>query len=75
MRFNHTGLKQKWRNLSLSNSWVFVIGSVAWLVLISLLHFWLNFDHGHKKVVSMGYMPVLTNMAAPLLDHVSRKNS
>jgi NitT/TauT family transport system substrate-binding protein len=74
MLFSLTDMKSKLRSKSLSNSWVFVLGSVAWLVIISGLHFWLNFDHGRKKVISMGYMPVITNMAAPLLDHVSREN-
>ncbi|MCI5132711.1 MAG: hypothetical protein D3904_14640, partial [Candidatus Electrothrix sp. EH2] len=53
----------------------FVVGSILWAVLISGLHWWLNFDHGHQKVVKMGYMPVITNMAAPLLDYVSKKDS
>ncbi|XOF33030.1 MAG: ABC transporter substrate-binding protein [Candidatus Electrothrix sp. YB6] len=53
----------------------FVVGSIVWAALISGLHWWLNFDHGHQKIVKMGYMPVITNMAAPLLDHVSTKDS
>ena len=60
--------------LNMSNSWRFAIGAVSWLVLISLLHFWLNFDHGNKKIVSMGYMPVVTNLAAPLMDHASKES-
>ncbi len=49
---------------------------MSWLVCISLLHFWLNFDHNNsKKIVSMGYMPVITNLAAPLLDHASKENN
>ncbi len=59
-----------WRKLS--QGWRLIVGTVAWLVLISALHFWLNFDHGNRKIVAMGYMPVITNMAAPLLDHVSK---
>ena len=53
----------------------FALGSLVWFVLISGLHWWLNYDHGHQKVVKMGYMPVITNMAAPLLDHASAKKS
>ncbi|MCI5220723.1 MAG: hypothetical protein D3914_16410, partial [Candidatus Electrothrix sp. LOE2] len=49
----------------------FVVGSIIWTVLISGLHWWLNFDHGHQKIIKMGYMPVITNMAAPLLDYAS----
>ncbi|RWX49365.1 NitT/TauT family transport system substrate-binding protein [Candidatus Electrothrix marina] len=53
----------------------FVFGSVVWVVLISGLHWWLNFDHGHQKIFKMGYMPVVTNMAAPLLDYAGTKDS
>jgi NitT/TauT family transport system substrate-binding protein len=45
---------------------------LVWLVLISWLHYRLNVYEGHRKVVQMGYMPVITNLAAPLLDHASR---
>ncbi|MCI5119606.1 MAG: hypothetical protein D3908_00085 [Candidatus Electrothrix sp. AUS4] len=58
-----------------STSLSFVLGSVLWIILISGLHWWLNFDHGNQKIVKMGYMPVVTNMAAPLLDYVSTKDS
>ncbi|WP_339132744.1 MAG: ABC transporter substrate-binding protein [Candidatus Electrothrix sp. GW3-4] len=58
-----------------SRTWSFVLGSVVWGVLISGLHWWLNFDHGHQQIVKMGYMPVITNMAAPLLDYASTNES
>jgi NitT/TauT family transport system substrate-binding protein len=58
-----------------SRTWSFFLGSIVWLVVISGLHWWLNFDHGDQKIVKMGYMPVVTNMAAPLLDYVSTKDS
>lgn len=32
----------------------------------------LNTEHSSRKVVTMGYMPVITNLAAPLLDHASK---
>lgn len=57
--------------MSIPRAWQFVGAAVGWLLLISTLHFWLNFDHSRKKVVSMGYMPVITNLAAPLLDYAS----
>ena len=60
---------------SIHRGWLLVAGAAAWLLLISALHFWLNIDHGRKKIVSMGYMPVITNMAAPLLDYASKDNS
>jgi NitT/TauT family transport system substrate-binding protein len=43
-----------------------------WLVFISWLHFRLNNRPVNQEVVRMGYMPVVTNLAAPLLDYVSR---
>ena len=58
--------------LKLSQGWRLAVDTVGWLFLISALHFWLNFDHGSRQIVAMGYMPVITNMAAPLLDYVSK---
>lgn len=46
----------------------------AWLALISFLHYWVNFSSGSgRPIVRMGYMPVITNLAAPMLDYVSRE--
>lgn len=45
---------------------------LAWLVFISWMHYQLNFRQGDRQVVKMGYMPVVTNLAAPILDCVSR---
>jgi len=61
-------LKNKFR---LPLAWRIVIMAVGWLVIISALHWWLNFDHGKRRVVKMGYMPVITNLAAPILDHAT----
>ncbi|MGA6924733.1 MAG: ABC transporter substrate-binding protein [Desulfosarcina sp.] len=44
---------------------------VLWLILISGLHHYLNHRPADRPVVRMGYMPVVTNLAAPLLDHVT----
>ncbi len=55
--------------------WRIGIISVSWLVFISFAHYQLNFEHGSKKNVYMGYMPVITNLAAPLLDYASKENS
>ena len=52
--------------------WVCII-AVIWLGLISALHYWINFDSSPRRLVRMGYMPVITNMAAPLLDYASRE--
>jgi NitT/TauT family transport system substrate-binding protein len=47
------------------------VGALAWLLLIAQLHYGLNGEQDERPVVKMGYMPVITNLAAPLLDHVS----
>lgn len=57
---------------SLSVSWIVILISLAWFVLISASHYYLNFEHGHRVLIRMGYMPVITNLAAPLLDYASR---
>ncbi len=48
---------------------------LGWLVLISWFHYRMNNWPADQKVVRMGYMPVVTNLAAPLLDHVSRQGA
>lgn len=50
-----------------------LISTIAWLIFISWLHFHLNADNESRKVIKMGYMPVITNLAAPLLDYASLK--
>ena len=48
-----------------------------WLIqgiVITVLHCSLNMHREDREVVRMGYMPVVTNLAAPLLDFVSRHN-
>jgi NitT/TauT family transport system substrate-binding protein len=52
----------------ISTGWSIGILAVLWLAVISGMHFWLNFDRDTRKLVRMGYMPVVTNLAAPLLD-------
>ncbi len=48
-----------------------VVLASLWLVSIAVLHHWLNTDSDGRKTISMGYMPVITNLAAPLLDYAS----
>jgi NitT/TauT family transport system substrate-binding protein len=67
MRFDASAVRKKWR----SYPWRVFIWMTGWLVLISALHVSLNTDHERRKVVQMGYMPVITNLAAPLLDAAS----
>ena len=54
-----------------SYPWCVTIVAVAWLLIISGAHYGLNQEHDRRSVVKMGYMPVITNMAAPLLDYAS----
>jgi NitT/TauT family transport system substrate-binding protein len=44
----------------------------VWLVIISGLHFRLNSETRPANYVRMGYMPVIANLACPLLDYASR---
>ena len=52
-----------------------LLGSIVWLLLISILHFNLNFESTDRKVIKMGYMPVITNLAVPLLDYASKEGN
>ncbi|MCK5871933.1 MAG: ABC transporter substrate-binding protein [Methylococcales bacterium] len=54
--------------------WKIALSSILWLIFISIAHYELNFVHGSKKTIYMGYMPVITNLAAPLLDYASKDN-
>lgn len=46
--------------------------AIVWLVLISGLHAHLNADRKESQKITMGYMPVITNLAAPLIDMASK---
>ncbi len=60
------------RRVHMSAGWITFIIAAIWLVLISVLHWKLNFESTDRPVVRMGYMPVITNLAAPLVDYASR---
>jgi NitT/TauT family transport system substrate-binding protein len=45
--------------------------ALCWLLLITFLHYYFNIEHEKRKTINMGYMPVITNLAAPLLDYAS----
>jgi len=60
------------RMFGLPTGWKIGFIAVGWLVLITLLHHALNFERDTGQVIRMGYMPVITNLAAPLLDYVSK---
>jgi NitT/TauT family transport system substrate-binding protein len=64
-------MNRKKMKIQLSMFWCIIAGSLLWFVVISLLHYRFNYEHEKRKVITMGYMPVITNLAAPLLDHVS----
>ncbi len=67
---------KKKRSRPLGLSIKLAVLSLSWLAIISLLHYQLNSRQPVKRqVVRMGYMPVVTNLAAPLLDYVSRHDS
>lgn len=53
--------------------WRIISGVVAWFVFIVWLHFTVNTEKEDRPVIQMGYMPVISNMAAPLLDYASKK--
>ncbi len=59
----------------LSTGWKIIAGAGIWLIFISLVHFWLNIDRHSRKIVRMGYMPVVANLAAPLMDYASRSDT
>ncbi len=53
--------------------WKIGFAAFFWLVFISGLHYGLNAEHGSRRIIKMGYMPVITNLACPLLDYASRQ--
>ena len=55
-----------------SNYTKVLLSTLAWLVLITWLHFLVNSEDTSRKILRMGYMPVITNLAAPLLDYASK---
>jgi len=56
----------------ISPVWLRSIGALMWLSAIAFAHYWFNFDHSSQRLVRMGYMPVITNLAAPILDSTSK---
>ena len=46
--------------------------AMVWLVFISALHWHFNTERPQRRVLRMGYMPVVTNLAAPILDYATR---
>jgi NitT/TauT family transport system substrate-binding protein len=52
-----------------------LIAALLWLVGITAAHWAMNVDHDDVRVVRMGYMPVITNLACPVLDAASQGRS
>ena len=50
----------------------YILFALAWLILICLLQYHFEHQCEERPVIRMGYMPVITNLAAPLLDEASR---
>jgi NitT/TauT family transport system substrate-binding protein len=65
-------LFERCRIRHVSTAWRIALAAAGWLILISWLHAAFNFDRGERPLLRMGYMPVITNMAAPLLDYASK---
>jgi len=63
-------ISYKVKNISVV--WFILSGMIIWLVFISYMHFLLNTEHSKRKIISLGYMPVITNIAAPILDYASK---
>lgn len=60
--------------LFLKSSVGFRIGAMAavWLLAITVAHLYLNREKPTANRVRMGYMPVVTNLASPLVDYVTQ---
>ena len=63
------------RQLSHSTAFRVLAVAAGWLILIWWLHYELNLEHSVRSIIRMGYMPVITNLSAPLLDHASRNGN
>jgi NitT/TauT family transport system substrate-binding protein len=64
--------RQIGRPKGMSMAWTVTAFAVGWFVLISALHWKLNTEVSSRPVVRMGYMPVITNLASPLLDYATK---
>jgi NitT/TauT family transport system substrate-binding protein len=60
------------KHLPLAPSRKILLISLSWLALVSLLHFHFNRSESGENIISMGYMPVISNLAAPILDHLTK---
>lgn len=61
------------KNFKVSPAPRYALFALGWLIIISLLQYHFNSHPENRTVIRMGYMPVITNLAAPLLDQASRE--
>ncbi len=64
----------RWLKIPKSSGVRICLAAAGWLAVIAALHFYLNAPSRTGKLVRMGYMPVVTNLAAPLVDYVTRSD-
>jgi NitT/TauT family transport system substrate-binding protein len=48
------------------------VAAITWLIMVSGLHLFLNRESKAPDHVVMGYVPVITNLASPLVDYVTK---
>ena len=66
-------MRYKWRPFQhWPMKWRIIAVALAWLTFISLFHYSFSVEHETKRIVRLGYMPVISNLAAPLLDSASQ---
>jgi len=58
-----------WHNLAIR----LAIVAPVWFFLIAFMHHELNMEDIDRRQITMGYMPVITNLASPILDYASRE--
>jgi NitT/TauT family transport system substrate-binding protein len=46
--------------------------AIAWLLVINMAHLYLNGQRQKANILRMGYMPVVANLASPLVDYATR---
>ena len=61
------------KNFKASTNRRYGLIALGWLIIISLLQYHFESHHEDRTVIRMGYMPVITNLAAPLLDQASKE--
>jgi len=55
--------------------WLVGVLAIGWLVFISLLQSSIDTKQPHRKEIIIGYMPVISNLAVPILDHLTQQGN